>query len=178
MIEAIGRINERYAKRIIESQSVKKVKTWSPDDPTRLKIEPHTTKSLICINPRLSLPNGGDWIEVCYLLEDAFSLDPVKKDAVFVKEMELYSLLAEISGMVGIPKIDVDILQRQSPNKALYNDYRKGMEELRKIVEKRKEHDWGHWKVFRLFASWRSQRGEPLNQFTAKIKSTDHGIEM
>ena len=45
-------------------------------------------------------------------------------------------MLAELAGMVGIPKVDVEILQRQAPNKALYNDYRKGMEELRKIVEK------------------------------------------
>ena len=79
MIESIGRINGRHAKRIIESQSVKKVKTWSPDKPTKLNIEPHATKEMICINPSLSLPHGGDWIEVCYLPEDAFSPDPVKK---------------------------------------------------------------------------------------------------
>ena len=84
---------------------------------------------------QIVLAKWGDWIEVCYLPEDAFSLDPVKRDAVFIKEMELYSLLAEIASMVGIPKIDVDILQRQAPNKGLYNDYKKGMEELRKIVE-------------------------------------------
>ena len=49
--------------------------------------------------------------------------------------MELYSLLTEIASMVGIPEVDVEILHRQAPNKSLYNDYRKGMEELRKIVE-------------------------------------------
>ena len=52
--------------------------------------------------------------------------------------MEMYTLLAEIGGMIGTPQIDIDTLKRQSPNKESYNLYKQGNEELQNIMATRK----------------------------------------
>ena len=76
VIKAIERINVRYAKRTIQSQSVSTEKAWSERDPHWRGYEATTTKKLVCVNSKLSLPNGGDWIQVCYLPKEAFSTNP------------------------------------------------------------------------------------------------------
>ena len=134
VIEAIGRINERYARRIIPSQSVHREKAWMATNPSRRGYEAHTTKSMICINSKLSLPHGGDWVDVCYLPEGAFSTDPEVKKATFLNEMEIYTILAEIGGIIGTPKVDVDVLRKQSPDKKLFNAYAQGKNDLQRIV--------------------------------------------
>ena len=58
MINAISKINARYAERIIKSQSVKHVRTWSADQPHVPEYAATTTKQLFCINSQLSLRNG------------------------------------------------------------------------------------------------------------------------
>ena len=98
MIEAIGRINERYTRRVIKSQSVRTVKSWSPANPKARGYEAETTKKIVCVNSKLSLPHGGQWVDVCYLPEGAFSPDPEVREATFLNEMEIYTLLAEIGG--------------------------------------------------------------------------------
>ena len=47
VIEAIGRINERYAKRIITSQSVYKEKAWSEKNPNSRGYEAETSKKYV-----------------------------------------------------------------------------------------------------------------------------------
>ena len=95
----------------------------------------YTTNTLICINSKLSLPHGGEWVDVCYLPEGAFSEDPEVRRETFLDEMENYTLLGEIGGMIGTPVIDVDLLQRRSPDKKIYNAYSQGKLQLQKIIE-------------------------------------------
>ena len=64
VIEAISRINERYARRIIPSQSVHCETAWMETEPYRRGNEATTTKKRICVNSKLSLPHGGEWVDV------------------------------------------------------------------------------------------------------------------
>ena len=48
------------------------------------------------------------------------------REAAFLNEMEIYTLLGEIGGMIGTPVIDVDLLQKRSPNKKILNAYTQG----------------------------------------------------
>ena len=134
VVDAIGRINERYSKHIIPSQSVRQVKAWSNDDPYCREYAATTTKELICVNSNLSLPNGGEWIEVCYLPEGAFSSDLAVREETFLKEREIFTLLAEIGGMIGTPAVDVEMLRNRSSDKKAYNAFYIGKEAIDKIA--------------------------------------------
>ena len=126
----------RYSKRIIKSQSVSSQKAWSAREPHRRGYEAETSKTLVCVNSKLSLPNGGEWIDVCYLPEGAFSSNPSEREATFLNEMEIFTLLAEIGGMIGTPVVDVEIWKKNSPDKGLYNTYAQGKADLSNIVER------------------------------------------
>ena len=137
VINAITTINERYAQRIIKSQSVKHVRTWSADQPNVPEYAATTTKQLFCINSQLSLRNGGEWIDVCYLPEGAFSEDPEVRKKTFLGEEDIYDLLAQIGGMIGDPKVDVDALRANSSDNGPYNLLVKGRESLHQIMADR-----------------------------------------
>ena len=96
IIDAIGRINARYVNRIIRSQSVRQVKSWSPGGPNVTEYAATTSKKLFCMSSQLSIRNGGEWIEVCYLPEGAYSDDPVITEKTFLSETDIFALLAEI----------------------------------------------------------------------------------
>ena len=65
----------------------------------------------------------------------AFSEDPEVRRETFLDEMEIYTLLGEIGGMIGTPVIDVDLLQKRSPDKKILNAYSQGKLQLKKIIE-------------------------------------------
>ena len=94
ILDAIGRINARYVNRIITSQSVRQVKSWSPEEPNVPEYAATTTKKLFCINSQLSIRNGGEWIEVCYLPEGAYSDGPEITEKTFLSETDIFTLLA------------------------------------------------------------------------------------
>ena len=66
--------------------------------------------------------------------KEAFSTNPSEREATFLNEMELFTLLAEIGGMIGTPTVDVDILYKNAPDKGLYNSYAQGKADLDRIV--------------------------------------------
>ena len=86
------------------------------------------------MNSRISLPRGGDWVDVCYLPEGAFSADESVRTNTFMHEMEVYMLLTEIGGMIGTPSVDIDMLRCKSKYQGNCNKFYQGQEELRRIM--------------------------------------------
>ena len=138
LLSAISRINSRYEKRVFNSQSVQNVKSWTPECPKARGYEAETTKQLICVNSKLSLPHGGLFINVCQLPMDTFDADVEVRKKVFLKESDLYELLTEIDGMIGEPFVDVGLLQLQAPDNKVMNQFVKGKQALKEIVAKTK----------------------------------------
>jgi len=131
IIDAISRINESYARKIIKSSSVKRRKAWTPEEPDVPPYAAETAKQLICVNSKLSLPRGGEWLEVCYLPEGAFSDNAETRAKTFLSSNDVYQLLAEIGGMIGTPKVGIDKLRQMSKDAGLTNQFFQGQDALR-----------------------------------------------
>ena len=113
------------------------MRTWSADQPHVPEYAATTTKQLFCINSQLSLRHGGEWIDVCYQPEGAFSENPEVREKTFLGEEDIYDLLAQIGGMIGDPKVDVDALRANSSDNGPYKLLVKGRESLHQIMADR-----------------------------------------
>ena len=97
--------------------------------------EAETSKRMICINSRLSLPHGGEWVDVCYLPEGAFSQDEEVRGETFLTENAIHMLLTEIGGMIGNPILDGETLRARSPTNQNLNTYTQGKKHLDRIMD-------------------------------------------